>query len=294
MTGARTAIMDDFDALQICFDKSQQLSQTSSATFVCIGDVIEDTNVTELLKGHGTQSRGDKLVATVCGRLERINKLVSVRPLKTRYHAEVGDVVVGRVMGIAAGHWKIDINARQDAWMGLSAVVVPGQVQRRKTAEDESNMRNIFRETDLISAEIQTVRHDGGIHVHARSQKYGKLGKGVVVEVPASLVHRQRQHFHTLDDLGVDVIFGCNGMVWVAPGREEGTGVDTPERMRNVGRFCAAVKVVERLCLPIYLSSVTTVFHLSLEVGIQVQQMELRDFLETVAESEFLRRMQQS
>lgn len=29
--------------------------------------------------------------------MERVNKLLSVRPLKTRYTAEIGDIVVGRI-----------------------------------------------------------------------------------------------------------------------------------------------------------------------------------------------------
>lgn len=49
------------------------------------------------LRGHGTQMVDGKLVATLCGVVERVNKLVYVRPLKSRYTAEQGDVVIGRV-----------------------------------------------------------------------------------------------------------------------------------------------------------------------------------------------------
>lgn len=35
------------------------------------------------------------------------------------------------------------------------------------------------------------------------------------MEVSPVLIKRQKQHFHHLKDLGVDVIFGCNGWVWV-------------------------------------------------------------------------------
>jgi len=48
-------------------------------------------------RGHGTQVRGDRLVATVCGVIDRVNKLITVRTLHRRYGAEVGDVVIGRV-----------------------------------------------------------------------------------------------------------------------------------------------------------------------------------------------------
>lgn len=36
-------------------------------------------------RGHGTQLVDGKLLATVCGVIERVNKLVSVRPLRARF-----------------------------------------------------------------------------------------------------------------------------------------------------------------------------------------------------------------
>ena len=49
------------------------------------------------MRGHGTVMEGDSLKATVAGVVERVNKLVSVRPLKTRYTGEIGDIVIGRI-----------------------------------------------------------------------------------------------------------------------------------------------------------------------------------------------------
>jgi len=47
-----------------------------------------------------------KLYASVAGVVERINKLVCVRALKTRYSGEVGDVVVGRIKEVQQKRWK--------------------------------------------------------------------------------------------------------------------------------------------------------------------------------------------
>ena len=40
------------------------------------------------------------LYASVAGVVERVNKLISVRPLRTRYSGEVGDVVIGRILEV--------------------------------------------------------------------------------------------------------------------------------------------------------------------------------------------------
>ena len=66
------------------------------------------------IKGHGTLLVDDvRLHATVAGHVERINRLVTVRPFKNaRYHGEVGDVVVGRISEVAQKKWKVDVYAK--------------------------------------------------------------------------------------------------------------------------------------------------------------------------------------
>ena len=51
-------------------------------------------------RGHGVYVNDGKMIASVCGVVERINKLISVKPLKSRYVAKIGDVVVGRVTSV--------------------------------------------------------------------------------------------------------------------------------------------------------------------------------------------------
>lgn len=52
---------------------------------------------------------------------------------------------------ISGKRWKIDLQAKQESHLMLSAVSLPGAVQRRRTAEDELQMRSIFKERDLVS-----------------------------------------------------------------------------------------------------------------------------------------------
>ncbi|XP_064324703.1 exosome complex component RRP4 isoform X2 [Phalacrocorax carbo] len=155
---------------------------------VAPGDTI--TTDTGYMRGHGTYVDEEKLIASVAGAVERVNKLVCVKALKTRYNGEVGDVVVGRI------------------------------TERRRSAEDELAMRDYLQEGDLISAEVQSVFSDGAISLHTRSLKYGKLGQGVLVQVSPSLVKRQKTHFHDLP-CGASVILGNNGFIWIYPTPEQ-------------------------------------------------------------------------
>ena len=42
-----------------------------------------------------------------------------------------------------------------------------------------------------------------------------QLKRGQLLTVPAYLVKRRKQHFHHLEQYGVDLILGCNGFIWV-------------------------------------------------------------------------------
>jgi len=66
------------------------------------------------------------LRASVAGILEKVNKLISIRPLKARYNGEIGDLIVGRITEVQQKRWKVDINAKLDAVLLLSSVNLPG------------------------------------------------------------------------------------------------------------------------------------------------------------------------
>lgn len=98
-------------------------------------------------RGHGTFTEDEKLHSSVAGAIDRVNKLICVKPLKTRliamklprshhfedkknvlfrYNGEVGDVVVGRITEVGQKRWKVETNSRLDSMLLLSSVNLPG------------------------------------------------------------------------------------------------------------------------------------------------------------------------
>ncbi|KAF9581608.1 exosome non-catalytic core subunit rrp4, partial [Lunasporangiospora selenospora] len=203
----------DIDSMIEGAAKSAEKKNTGSAHVVTPGEVI--TSDSAFMRGHGTYVEQEKVLSSVAGVVERVNKLISVKPLNTRYTGEIGDVVVGRITEVSQKRWKVDVNGRQDAILMLSSINLPGGVQRRKQEADELQMRNFFREGDLLVAEVQAFFGDGAYSLHTRSLKYGKLRNGSFVSVPPSLVQRCKSHFHSLS-CGVDLILGLNGYIWVS------------------------------------------------------------------------------
>jgi exosome complex component RRP4 len=197
----------------------------SSLHLVLPGQVIASSSSENendgFLRGHGTyverdpESNTDRLVASVAGRVERVNKLISVSPIASSvYNGQVGDLVVGRITSVQATRWKVQLTAvGREASLPLSGVHLPGGVQRVRTAQDARDMRHFFQEGDLVSAEVHSVQNDGTLVLHTRSLRYGKLENGNLAVVPPVLVERRKHHF--VDILDMTVLWGTNGYLWI-------------------------------------------------------------------------------
>lgn len=187
------------------------------------GEII--TNETGFMRGHGTyiQDTDKSLISSVAGKVEPINRLITVKAPKTRFNGEIGDVIIGRIIDVQVQQkrWKVDTNSRLLSILLISSINLPGGELRRKTEEDERMMRSFFVEGDLISAEVQSVFSDGSLSLHTRSLKYGKLGQGMLIQVSPSLIERRKTHFHNLP-FGAHVIIGCNGAIWISQPVPEG------------------------------------------------------------------------
>lgn len=201
--------------------------------------------------GHGTYTRPDpedpdneeklQIVSSVAGTLAKTNKLLSVRPLRARYTPEIGDLVVGRIVEVQAKRWRVDVGAALLAQLPLSAINLPGGIQRRRTETDELQIRTFFSEGELLVAEVQQLYNDGAAVLHTRSLKYGKLRNGVFMAVTGTgggggVIRARRQAF-TLDITGtddvsggekIDVLLGVNGYIWISKHIEgEGAAAET-------------------------------------------------------------------
>ncbi|CAG2102911.1 unnamed protein product [Medioppia subpectinata] len=271
----------------------------SSAKYVLPGDEI--TSDQTFMRGHGTYlstlNDDKQLMASIAGVVEPINRLISVRPLRTRYNGEIGDVIVGRITEVQSKRWRVETNARLDSVLQLSGVNLPGGELRRKTAEDEVLMRNYLKEGDIISAEVQNIFDDGSLGLHTRSLKYGKLGQGILIRVSPSLVERRKNHFHKLP-IGANMILGNNGFVWIsqviAEGTESGGHVidfsdialqerETMARLRNCTLGLAKHKVM------LNDTSVSYAYEVSVQLGYQPKDLLMPEVVAVIAEQTKLR-----
>lgn len=128
-----------------------------------------------------------------------------------------------------ARRWKVDVGAPLLAQLPLSAVNLPGGIQRKRTSADELQIRAFLAEGDLVVAEVQGVSYPdagpstaaataaaaaaanahaagagsgasagstggGGVvaSLHTRSLTYGKLRNGVFLNVAGAMAASAR------------------------------------------------------------------------------------------------------
>jgi exosome complex component RRP4 len=179
-----------------------------------------------------------QLRASICGTVQRINKLISVQSIALyNYYTQpqVGDLIIGRVLSIQNGKWMIDISNRSSSSnnssqqqssmnqyvtgiLPLSGVHLPGSIQRVRTANDILEMRQYICENDLVSCEVHKVNnqnHSNSIMLHTRSIRYGKLENGCMMMVPSKLITRMKTHYTTIIDQRFQILLGCNGIIWI-------------------------------------------------------------------------------
>ncbi|TBU06187.1 exosome complex exonuclease Rrp4 [Hamiltosporidium magnivora] len=166
------------------------------------------------INGHGSYQENDGLYSSLYGNLVVIDKLMTVQPvIDFRYNPEVGDVIIGRITMIGNKKWKVEMNSKAESTLQLSAINLPGSVQRRKMYSDEMKMREYFDINDILVAEVQKINKSGNISLHTRNEKYKKLTNGLVLEVPAMLVTRYKTQFLKIES--IEIIIGVNGFIWI-------------------------------------------------------------------------------
>ena len=153
-------------------------------------------------------------------------------------------------------------------------------------------MRSFFKEGDLISAEIQSLKQDGATNLQTRNLKYGKLVNGLFVRVSNCLIKRTNTHFISMDaQWGIDLILGNNGYVWITntKSKEEQTKImnfakeykdftpfltkmDANVRI-SICRIRNCLLILDRNFIQISIKTIMSVFTQSIQRGIKVKDM---------------------
>ena len=134
-----------------------------------------------------------------------------------------------------------------------------------------------------------------------------------MLSVPAYLVKRRKQHFHHLEDYGVDLILGCNGFIWVgehvepkendmvvedqenrpdaAAHREQEEAFTPLEIRQHICRIANSVRLLSALGFTLSAEVIVETAEASMSSNIAVKDMLGAEFCVQTAEREVQRRL---
>lgn len=61
--------------------------------------------------GHGTFVQEEQIYASIPGVVHMQDRVIFVKPIRSHYRPDTGDVVVGRIVSVEQSRWTVDINS---------------------------------------------------------------------------------------------------------------------------------------------------------------------------------------
>jgi len=161
--------------------------------------------------GRGTYIEQKHIYSNVLGILSERPPFINVIPLKGRYDAIVGDIVIGIVQEPLSSAWLIDINAPYPALLHVSEV--PWDVEFGETEK-------YLNTGDSIMAKVQQVDLEKKLGVTMKDRNLYKIRGGHVIDVEPSKVPRIIGKKGTMISLlkkytRCRIFVGQNGWIWI-------------------------------------------------------------------------------
>ena len=86
-----------------------EASESTELKIVVPGDFLGQG----LVAGHGTFVQPDThdIYASMAGVVHHIDKVICVKPVRSHYRPDIGDVIVGRIVSVDQSRWLVDVNS---------------------------------------------------------------------------------------------------------------------------------------------------------------------------------------
>jgi len=200
----------------------------SEREIVIPSQFLGDSN--QFKSGRGTFIENGKIYAQIMGILQRNDKYLNVIPLKGKYDAIPGDMVIGVVIEALGSSWLVDINAPYPALLHVNEV--PWNVDFNET-DKYLNMG------DSIIAKVSQVDTEKKLQISMKDRNLFKIKKGTIVEIDSSKIPRvigkkgsmiQLLKKYTHSRIHV----GKNGRIWI------------DADLSNTAKVIEAIKIIER------------------------------------------------
>lgn len=176
------------------------------------GDVLAEG---DYLAGRNCYKEDDKVKSKVLGVARVKDNLVRVVPMSGGYIPQEGDNIIGRISGIGATNWWVELNSPYDGYLSLS------EGSDEFIDLDETGLSDLYDIGDLIYTEVKNVTKEKDVQLSMQERMCKKLSGGTLVRVSPSKVPRLIGKGGSMVEMIKDatdtkIIIGQNGIVWIS------------------------------------------------------------------------------
>jgi len=167
----------------------------------------------DYLPGPGSYREGEHIVASTLGMLNIRGRALRIIPLTGKYIPKKGDILVGQVIDILFGGWRIETNSAYPAMLSM------------KDATSEyinrgADLTKYFTFGDYVAAKITNVTSQKLVDLSLRGPGLRKLTGGKVFTVSPNKVPRIIGKDGSMVSMikqatGCNIVVGQNGVIWV-------------------------------------------------------------------------------
>ena len=180
-------------------------------SFVVPGDVLAEGG---LRPGENTYRLQGKIYAARVGLVEYSRGGVSVIALESNYEPRVGETVIGTVVDIDLGGWKVDIEGPSPALLNVSDAL-------DEPFKPEMVLPKVFDLGDVIVAKVVSVGRDGTPILSTLGSNFGRVEKGRLVrmtpsKIPRLIGKKGSMVNMILKETGCQIVIGQNGIILVS------------------------------------------------------------------------------
>ncbi|HLC58393.1 MAG TPA: exosome complex RNA-binding protein Rrp4 [Candidatus Nanoarchaeia archaeon] len=168
----------------------------------------------DYLPGNDVFRDGEKLISTKLGITNVSGRLVKIVPLSGPYLPKRGDLVIGEVVNVGMGGWRLDIGWPFEASLSLKDAT-------SDFIERGVDLSKFFDYGDYIVAEIVNVAGARVIDLSTKGPGLRRLGPGRILKISSTKVPRvigkQGSMINMIKEYtGCKLMVGQNGIVWLA------------------------------------------------------------------------------
>ena len=202
----------------------------NSKEIVVPGTVVAEGK--EYIPSFGTFKEEEKIITSILGILNIDGNLIKITPLAGTYMPKVGDGIIGKIIDVTIGGWRVDTNSAYSAMLSIKEATT-------NFIQKGADLTRFYDIGDYIFTKIINVTSQKLVDLTMKAPGLRKLPSGSIIKVSPIKVPRIIGKNGSMvnlikDETKCKIIVGQNGLIWIqGTPKEELVAIKTIKRIEQ-------------------------------------------------------------